>query len=142
MGDNPGFGSGVGALVNSFGRCHHQGVPRAIVVDDHRAFRASARRLLEVAGYDVVGEAEDGASGLALARELEPELVLLDVALPDMSGFDVADELADGASAVVLVSSRDPADVGRRAAKSSALGFIAKDRLSEESLRELVGDTP
>ena len=63
---------------------------RAIVVDDHAAFRSSARRLLEVAGYDVVGEAGDGSSALALARELEPELVLLDIALPDMSAFDVA----------------------------------------------------
>jgi DNA-binding NarL/FixJ family response regulator len=112
---------------------------RAIVVDDHQAFRASARRLLELTGYDVVGEAADGASGLALARELEPELVLLDVALPDMSGFDVADALSGGVSAVVLVSSRDPADLGRRAARTSALGFIPKDRLSEESLLELVG---
>jgi DNA-binding NarL/FixJ family response regulator len=111
---------------------------RAIVVDDHQAFRTSARRLLEVSGYDVVGEAADGASGLALAHELEPELVLLDVALPDMSGFDVADALAGGPSAVVLVSSRDPSDLGRRAARTGALGFIAKDRLSEESLLELV----
>jgi DNA-binding NarL/FixJ family response regulator len=112
---------------------------RAIVVDDHATFRASARRLLELSGYEVVGEAGDGASGLALARELEPELVLLDVALPDMSGFDVADALSEGSAAVVLVSSRDPADLGRRAQSSGALGFIPKDRLSEESLLELVG---
>jgi DNA-binding NarL/FixJ family response regulator len=112
---------------------------RAIVVDDHAAFRASARRLLELTGYEVVAEAGDGASGLALVRELEPELVLLDVALPDMSGFDVADALAGSPSSVVLVSSRDPADLGRRASRSGALGFISKDRLSEETLRELVG---
>jgi DNA-binding NarL/FixJ family response regulator len=111
---------------------------RAIVVDDHQAFRASARRLLELSGYDVVGEAADGASGLALARELQPELVLLDVALPDMSGFDIADELAGGASTVVLVSSRDPVDLGRRASRTGAAGFIAKDRLSEETLLEVM----
>ena len=131
--------AGAGPLVNGGNECHHQHMPaRAIVVDDHQAFRASARRLLEVSGYDVVGEAADGASGLALARELEPELVLLDVALPDMSGFDVADELSASASAVVLVSSRDPSDLGRRAARTGALGFITKDRLSQESLLELV----
>ena len=112
---------------------------RAIVVDDHAAFRASARRLLELTGYDVVAEAGDGASGLALVRDLEPELVLLDVALPDMSGFDVADALAACPSAIVLVSSRDPADLGRRARESGAVGFIAKDRLSEETLRDLLG---
>ena len=110
------------------------------MVDDHATFRASARRLLELTGYDVVAEAGDGASGLALVRALQPELVLLDVALPDMSGFDVADALAGSPSAIVLVSSRDPVDLGRRAQKSGAVGFIAKDRLSEETLRELVGD--
>jgi len=114
---------------------------RAIVVDDHPAFRASARRLLELSGYEVVGEAADGASGLALAREHEPELVLLDIALPDMSGFDVADELAQGPSAVVFVSSRDQEDLGRRAQRSGALGFIPKDRLSEESLLAVVEST-
>jgi len=112
---------------------------RAIVVDDHAAFRASARRLLELTGYDVVAEAGDGASGLALVRDLEPELVLLDVALPDMSGFDVADALAGSPSTVVLVSSRDPSDLGRRARESGAVGFIAKDQLSEDTLRRLVG---
>jgi DNA-binding NarL/FixJ family response regulator len=111
---------------------------RAIVVDDHPAFRASARRLLELSGYDVVGEAADGASGLALARQHEPELVLLDIALPDMSGFDVAEELAEGPSSIVLVSSRDQADLGGRAKRSGALGFIPKDRLSEESLQAIV----
>lgn len=112
---------------------------RAIVVDDHAAFRASARRLLELTGYEVVAEAGDGASGLALVRDLEPELVLLDVALPDMSGFDVADALAGSRSTVVLVSSRHPSDLGRRAHESGAVGFIAKDQLSEDSLRHLVG---
>jgi DNA-binding NarL/FixJ family response regulator len=112
---------------------------RAIVVDDHAAFRASARRLLEVSGYDVVAEAGDGASGLALVRDLEPELVLLDVALPDMSGFDVAEALVGSPSAIVLVSSRDPADLGRRVRGSSAVGFISKDQLSEETIRALLG---
>jgi DNA-binding NarL/FixJ family response regulator len=111
---------------------------RAIVVDDHPAFRASARRLLELSGYEVVGEAADGASALALARAQEPELVLLDIALPDMSGFDVAEELAESMSSIVFVSSRDQHDLGRRAEQSGALGFIPKDRLSEESLLEVV----
>src|SRR5262249_56205311 len=96
-------------------------------------------RLRERTGYDGVAEAGDGASGLALVRDLEPELVLLDVALPDMSGFDVADALAGGPSAIVLVSSRDPSDLGRRARESGAVGFIAKDQLSEETIRALLG---
>ena len=111
---------------------------RAIVVDDHAAFRASARRLLEVSGFEVVGEAGDGASGLELACRVEPALVLLDVALPDMSGFDVADALAGSPAAVVLVSSRDPQDLGRRARHTGALGFIPKDQLSVESLLAVI----
>jgi DNA-binding NarL/FixJ family response regulator len=112
---------------------------RAIVVDDHPAFRASARRLLEVSGYEVVAEAGDGASALALTRELEPDVLLLDLALPDMSGLDVAEELR-GKAAIVLVSSRDPTDLGRRVERSGVRAFIPKDRLTEQSLRAAVED--
>src|SRR5690349_19372536 len=66
-------------------------VPASVlIVDDHPSFRASARRLLEAEGYLVVGEAPDGASALSRAAELAPDLVLLDVALPDQDGFEVA----------------------------------------------------
>ena len=111
-----------------------------VIVDDHKAFRRSARRLLELGGFDVVGEAEDGASGAALVRQLEPDVVLLDVALPDTSGFVVAEELAGGTAGVVLVSSRDPSDFGTLIAKSPALGFIRKEQLSPAAIRELLGD--
>jgi DNA-binding NarL/FixJ family response regulator len=110
--------------------------PRVVIVDDHAAFRRSARKLLELGGFDVVGEAEDGASGVALARELAPEVVLLDVALPDMSGFDVAEKLSG--PKVVLVSSRERADFGRRVEQSPAIGFIAKNDLSTQALRALL----
>jgi DNA-binding NarL/FixJ family response regulator len=110
-----------------------------LIVDDHASFRRSARTLLELEGFDVVGEAADGASGLDLARELEPELVLLDVALPDISGFDVADSLVDAPSKVILTSSREGADYGRRVRQSGALGFVSKDALSAETLNELLG---
>jgi two-component system response regulator EvgA len=115
-------------------------VPTVLIVDDHRAFRASARKLLELDGFEVIGEAEDGASGTALARELEPELVLLDVALPDASGFDVAEQLRATRSTVVLVSSRDPADFGPKVAASGAAGFIPKERLTAAAVRELLGE--
>jgi DNA-binding NarL/FixJ family response regulator len=111
---------------------------RALIVDDHAAFRASARRLLEVSGYRVVGEAADGTTALRLARELEPELVLLDIALPDMSGFDVAEQLAGAPSKVVLISSRERGDVSRRVRRSGAVGFVSKDELSGEALATLL----
>ena len=110
----------------------------AVIVDDHDAFRASARRLLQVSGFDVVGEAADGADGLALARELEPELVLLDIALPGMSGFDVARRLAGTRSKVILISSRARHDLGRRVRQSGAVGFVAKDDLTGDAVRALL----
>ena len=111
-----------------------------LIVDDHAPFRASARRMLELDGFDVVAEAEDGASGLALAEALEPELVLLDVALPDLSGFEVAERLAATSDvAVVLVSSRDPVDFGKRLARSPVRGFIPKHELSCEAIASLLG---
>lgn len=63
---------------------------RVVIVDDHEVFRRTAKKLLELDGFDVVGEAADGASGVTLARALEPDVVLLDVGLPDSSGFEVA----------------------------------------------------
>lgn len=110
-----------------------------LIVDDHQGFRASARTLLELDGFAVVGEAADGASALNLARELKPELVLLDVALPDTSGFEVAEQLAGGPSKVILVSSREARDLGERVRRSRALGFVSKDRLSGEALHALLG---
>ena len=107
-------------------------------MDDHAAFRASARRLLEISGFDVVGEAADGVTGLALARDLEPELVLLDVALPEMNGFDVAEQLAGTPSKVILISSRDRRDFGRRVRKSGAAGFVSKDELTGEVVQSLL----
>jgi DNA-binding NarL/FixJ family response regulator len=109
-----------------------------LIVDDHPAFRAAARRLLEGEGFDVVGEAAEGEHGLALARQLQPELVLLDVALPDVSGYEVARRLSGGASKVVLVSSRSPDDLGARVRESGALGFVSKERLSGDAILELV----
>src|SRR5262245_62582190 len=85
-----------------------------LIVDDHPSFRMTARRLLLAEGFDVVGEAENGAEALRKAGELHPDLVLLDVQLPDLNGFEVANVICrdGGTSAVVLVSSRDATDYG------------------------------
>jgi DNA-binding NarL/FixJ family response regulator len=112
-----------------------------LIVDDHAGFRSFARALLESEGFDVVGEAADGASALALTRALEPALVLLDVALPDMDGFAVCEALLEGGSgpAVILTSSRDVSSYRRRLKRSRARGFIPKSELSGPALAELAG---
>jgi two-component system response regulator EvgA len=110
-----------------------------LIVDDHATFRGQARALLERDGFDVVGEADDGTTGLAIARRLRPDLVLLDIGLPDVEGFEVASALAaDGPPPlVVLTSSRDASAYGPRLAASRALGFIPKDELSGSAIRAL-----
>jgi DNA-binding NarL/FixJ family response regulator len=112
----------------------------ALIVDDHEAFRSYARLLLELEGFHVVGEAGDGASAVAAGRMLRPQVVLLDVQLPDALGFDVAKQLLvhEPATSVVLVSSRDAADYGDQIETSGALGFIPKGELSGSTLRELL----
>src|SRR6266545_7038968 len=109
-----------------------------LVIDDHPIFRASVGRLLEVDGFRVVGEAANGQSGLRLARELEPDLVLLDVGLPDVSGFEVAERLVGTRTRVVLISSRAQRDLGRRVHETGAIGFISKDQLSGEAILDLI----
>jgi DNA-binding NarL/FixJ family response regulator len=108
---------------------------RVLVVDDHATFRAVARRLLEHAGYDVVGEAPDGAQAIVLAGDLVPELVLLDVHLPDMSGFAVAERLA-GTAIVVMTSTHEEPELDEIARSHGAWGFIPKGRLSPAGLAE------
>jgi DNA-binding NarL/FixJ family response regulator len=111
---------------------------RVLIVDDHPTFRASVRALLELEGFEIVGEAVDGASALDLAGRLEPEVVLLDIALPDTSGFDVAEQLAGRTVKVILTSSRQQHDLGRRLGRSGALGFVPKNELSGDVLSELL----
>ncbi len=105
---------------------------RVLIVDDHPGFRARARALLESEGFEVVGEAADGAEAVRTARELEPDVVLLDVQLPDTDGFAVATAVTggDGTVQVVLTSSRDGSDFGALVGSCGASGFIAKAELS------------
>ncbi len=113
---------------------------RVLVVDDHAGFRTCASELLQAEGFDVVGEAEDGASALARAAELKPELVLLDIQLPDFDGFEVAERLlaVNPDLAIVLVSSRDRSSYGPLVEQSGARGFVTKSDLSGESIEGLL----
>jgi DNA-binding NarL/FixJ family response regulator len=111
-----------------------------LVIDDHAGFRATARRMLERDGWTVVGEAADGESGLAAAAALAPDVVVLDIGLPDVDGFELAEQLAHaaGAASIVLTSSRDLAAYGDRVRRSPAVGFVSKDQLDGRIVRSLV----
>ena len=115
--------------------------PTVLIVDDHESFRRTMRLVLEAEGYTVLGEADDGASALRAARDLAPQVVLLDVQLPDIDGFDVAARLTGDAAGplVVLTSSHDGADFGPLVERSGARGFIPKAELSGERIRALTG---
>ena len=105
-----------------------------LIVDDYAPFRDGARGLLESGEFDVVGEAEDGHEAVRLAQELRPDVVLLDVHMPDLDGFEVARRLAELESppVVVLTSSRD--DYAPLVSGSAAHAFVRKDALSAETL--------
>jgi two-component system nitrate/nitrite response regulator NarL len=116
---------------------------RVLIVDDHPSFRRFAVKLLQAGGFEVVGEAEDGSSAIAAARRLRPELVLLDVLLPDMSGFAVASVLATDSDRplIVLVSSRNVSELAAGLEGSSVRGFIAKNELTAAAVTALVDGT-
>lgn len=112
-----------------------------VIVDDHARFRRSARVLLELEGFDVIGEAASGEAALAQVDRLKPDVALVDVGLPDMTGFDVSERIA-GETRVILVSSRQRADIGRRASRCGAVAFLAKDELSGEAVASALEERP
>src|SRR3954453_14790796 len=111
-----------------------------LIVDDHAGFRLSARRILEVDGYEIVGEAAGGRSATQAVRPLAPAILLPDVNLPDLDGFEVARAIANepGAPAIVLTSSHDREDFGDSLPSSRAAGFVPKDELCGAAVAALV----
>lgn len=111
-----------------------------MIVDDHRSFRDAARRVLESAGFQLVGEAADGESALEAIPALRPDVVLLDVQLPGIDGFEVAARLKEqpGAPQIVMTSSREAADFGPLVEQSGARGFIHKADLSGPAINAVL----
>jgi DNA-binding NarL/FixJ family response regulator len=114
--------------------------PRLLIVDDHEDFRTSARALLELEGFDVVGLAEDGEAALEAVTALAPDIVLLDIQLPGIDGFDVARALSERGDApkVVLISSRSGSEYAHRLRAAPVQGFLGKHELTGAALHALV----
>jgi len=133
---------GLSLMPRALRSCHHAAVARTVlIVDDHDGFRVQAADMLQAAGYDVIGSCADGRSALAAISELGPEVVLLDVQLPDTDGFRLISELLPGQHrpTIVLISSREAVDYGTRVGRSGAAGFITKAELSAQSLLAVIG---
>jgi DNA-binding NarL/FixJ family response regulator len=110
-----------------------------VIVDDHADFRGRAADLVEAAGWVVVGSCPDGRSALIAISTLRPDVVLLDVQLPDFDGFAVLAQVDPvDRPVVVLISTREAADYGAKLARSGAAGFISKAELSVQSLTQMV----
>lgn len=135
-----GTGGRLGASTDDVGRswCHHEQMRTLVIVDDHAAFRRWAGETLAEEGFEVVGLAENGAGAIAAVQRLRPDVLLLDVQLPDMSGFEVAELVAERTT-VVLTSSRAAGDYGRLVPQSAAAGFVTKSDLSGANLRVAAG---
>ena len=107
---------------------------RVLIVDDEPLFAEALEVLLGAdSRIEIVGRALDGRQAVELARELSPDLVLMDLSMPVFDGFAATKEIADGPAAtrvIVLTGSEDRADVAR-AREAGAVGYITKDRIAE-----------
>jgi DNA-binding NarL/FixJ family response regulator len=114
-----------------------------LIVDDHAAFRFAMRAVLDREGFEVVGEASDGETGIREARRLRPDIALIDIQLPDIDGFAVAARLAEGGHApvMILISTREASAYGGRVAAASVAGFLAKRSISGAAIRAVVERT-
>ena len=110
---------------------------RVLIVDDQEPFRLAARMVVELTdGFDVVGEAETGEASVAMAEELKPDLVLMDVNLPGINGLDATRQILAGSDAVVvlLLSTYEEAEYAPRSAECGAAAYIPKSSFGPDRL--------
>ena len=101
---------------------------KVLIVDDAAFMRISIKNMLTKNGYEVVGEAENGLIGVELYKELKPDIVTMDITMPEMSGLDALKEItkSDPQAKVVMVSAMGQEAMVREAIVSGAKGFIVK----------------
>ena len=113
---------------------------RVLTVDDQAVFRAAARDVIEATpGFQVLGEAASGAEALAMTESLQPDLILMDVRMPEMDGIETTRRLRDAGSdsAVVLISFEDPDDIEAVARGCGAVATLRKQDFCPGALRRL-----
>jgi DNA-binding NarL/FixJ family response regulator len=119
---------------------------RCLIVDDSPSLLAAASELLEREGISVVGVASNSGEALRLVRELEPDVVLVDIELGEESGFDLADSLAELdhhlPTISILISIHSEADFAELIEASPAAGFLSKGDLSAQAVRSIIGEPP
>ena len=101
---------------------------KALVVDDHPFIRATVRVLLEREHFEVIAEADNGADAVQMARKYEPELILLDIAMPSLDGLEVINRIGalKLSSKILVLTSQSAAFYAMRCIKAGAAGYISK----------------
>jgi len=107
---------------------------RVLLVDDHQLLREALRRNLEACDFDIVGEASDGPSSVALALERRPDLILMDITMPGGDGISATRSImrADGRQRVLVLSMHTDARTIREAINAGAVGYIDKSSSIDE----------
>ena len=107
---------------------------RLVLADDHRMLREGLRRSLEEQGLSVVGEASDGEEAVRLARELEPDIVVMDLSMPVLDGIEATRRIRETTrdTKVVVLTMHGDADMVQRAIRAGAVGYLVKDCTTDE----------
>ena len=102
--------------------------PRVLLTDDHARLREALRDLLVETGFEVVGESGDGADAVAMARRLEPDIVVIDLRMPVLNGLDATRLIRDGrpATQVVVLSVFESPELERQARAAGAFAYLDK----------------
>ncbi len=113
---------------------------RVLIVDDQEPFRLAARMVVELTdGFEVIGEAETGEASVALTRELEPDLVLMDVNLPGIDGLEATRQIlaANRGVRVLMLSTYEPEEYAPRAKSAGAVDYLPKSSFGPDTLMEV-----
>ena len=101
--------------------------PKVLIAEDEAIIRLDLKEMLEEEGFDVVGEASDGEAAIRLARERDPDLVIMDIKMPGLDGLTAAERVvSEGLAAVLILTAFSQRDLVQRAAKAGAIGYLVK----------------